>query len=338
VRLLEQLEDRLSEPSEALVADLGGLDGDLLILGAGGKLGPSLVRLALRALAASGSRSRVLAVSRFSQPGLADRLAAEGAVVVKADVADDDALAGLPDAANVLFLVGAKFGTTGQEDQTWATNAYLPGRVAQRFRAARIVALSTGNVYPLTTVTGGGATEDTPVAPVGEYAMSCLGRERVLGHFAAVHGTPLALIRLNYAVELRYGVLVDLARAVLDGADIDLTTGHANVVWQGYANEVTLRALRHASTPPFVLNVTGPETVSIRQVAERMGALLGKPVRFTGTESGTSLLSNAQRCHALFGYPGVPVETLIRQTVEWVEAGLPLLDKPTQFQRRDGRF
>ena len=168
--------------------------------------------------------------------------------------------------------------------------------------------------------------------------MSCLGRERVLTHFSTQHGTPLALIRLNYAVEMRYGVLVDLARAIHDGADIDLTTGHANVVWQGYANEVTLRALRHAASPPFVLNVTGPETVSIRHVAERMGELMGKPVRFTGAESDTSLLSNAQKCHGLFGYPDIPIDTLIRATVAWVEAGLPLLGKPTQFQRRDGRF
>ena len=338
MRSLEELEDRLSRPSEALVEDLRELDGNLLILGAGGKLGPSLVRLALRALAGTGTKSRVIAVSRFSQRGLADRLTSEGAVVLNADIADDESLAGLPDAPNVVFLVGAKFGTQGQEHQTWATNAYLPGRVAQRFASSRIVALSTGNVYPLTTVGAGGSTEDSPLGPVGEYAMSCLGRERVLTHFSVQHHTPLALIRLNYAVEMRYGVLVDLARAVHDGADIDLTTGHANVVWQGYANEVTLRALRHAASPPFVLNVTGPETVSIRHVAERMGELMGKPVRFTGAEADTSLLSNAQRCHGLFGYPDLPVDTLIRETVAWVRAGLPLLGKPTQFQRRDGQF
>jgi nucleoside-diphosphate-sugar epimerase len=337
VRSLAELEDRLARPSAALVEDLRKLDGDLVILGAGGKLGPSLVRLALRGLGEAGSGAAVFAVSRFSRPGLADQLAAEGARVVNADVADEESR--LPDAANVVFLVGSKFGTVGQEAATWATNTYLPGRMAQRYRGSRIVALSTGNVYPLTPVGGGGPTEEAPVGPVGEYAMSCLGRERVFTHFSSRYQTPLALIRLNYAVEMRYGVLVDLAGAVNEGREIDLTTGHANVVWQGYANEVTLRSLLHASAdPPFVLNVTGPETISIRQVAERFAGLLGKPARFTGSEAPTSLLSNAQKCHGLFGYPDLPVAALIERTAAWIQAGLPLLGKPTQFQRRDGKF
>lgn len=335
VRSILELEERLAAPRPALVDDLRKLDGDVVILGAGGKLGPSLTRLALRGIAAAGTGATVYAVSRFSQAGLADQLSAEGAAVVNADVADT---ASLPDAPNVIFLVGAKFGTVGQEAHTWATNTYLPGRVAERYRSSRIVALSTGNVYPLTPVNGGGATESTPVNPIGEYAMSCLGRERIFQHFSLINGTPLALIRLNYAVEMRYGVLVDLAGAIKAGREIDLTTGHANVVWQGYANEVTLRALLHTSTDPFVLNLTGPETVSIRDVALRMAQLLGRPARFTGAESPTSLLSNAQLCHGLFGYPDLPLATLIEHTVEWVDAGLPLLGKPTQFQRRDGRF
>lgn len=335
---IPELEARLADPSPELVDDLRRLDGDLIILGAGGKLGPSLVRLALRGIAKAGTPAKVYAVSRFSQPGLAEQLTGEGAVVVNADVADDEALAGLPDAANVVFLVGAKFGTVGQESQTWATNAYLPGRVARRYRSSRIAALSTGNVYPLTAVASGGATEETPVEPVGEYAMSCLGRERVFTHFSGEYGTPLALIRLNYAVEMRYGVLIDLATAVKAGREIDLSTGNANVVWQGYANEVTLRSLLHASTPPFVLNLTGPEIVSIRQVASRLGELLGREPRFAGTESPTSLLSNAAKCHGLFGYPSTPLAMLIEQTAAWVDADLPLLGKPTQFQRRDGRF
>lgn len=338
MRSIAELEDRLSQPSEGLVADLRELDGDLVILGAGGKLGPSLVRLALRGIEAAATATTVHAVSRFSQPGLAEELAGLGAQVVNADITDDQALAGLPDAANVVFLVGAKFGTVGQEHLTWATNAYLPGRVAQRYRASRIAALSTGNVYPLTSVGDGGATEQTPVGPVGEYAMSCLGRERIFSHFAELHGTPLALIRLNYAVEMRYGVLVDLATAIHTGAEIDLTTGHANIVWQGYANEVTLRSLLHAASPPFVLNVTGPETVSIRQVAEDLAELIGKPAQFTGSEAQTSLLSNAGRCHGLFGYPQVPLAELVEHTAAWVTAGLPLLGKPTKFQRRDGKF
>ncbi len=258
--------------------------------------------------------------------------------MIVADVADDAALAGLPDATNVVFLVGSKFGTSGREHATWATNAYLPGRVAQRYAGSRIVGLSTGNVYPLVPVASGGCTEQPPVDPVGDYAMSCLGRERVLEHFAALDGTPTALIRLNYAVEMRYGVLVDLARAVLAGDPIDLTTGHANIVWQGYANEVTLRALHHADVPPFVLNVTGPETVSVRQVAHAMAAHLGREPVLHGAEAPTALLSNAQKCHGLFGYPEVSLAELIDLTADWVSQGLPLLGKPTHFQRRDGRF
>ncbi|NUT37507.1 MAG: NAD(P)-dependent oxidoreductase [Hamadaea sp.] len=338
MRSLAELEERLSRPRDALVEDLRKLDGDILILGAGGKLGPSLVRLALRGVAAAGTGARVIAASRFSEPGLADALRAEGAEVIAADVADDTALAALPDAANVVFLVGAKFGTSGREHATWFTNAYLPGRVAQRYAGRRIAALSTGNVYPLVPVTSGGCAEDTPAGPVGEYAMSCLGRERVFTHFADRDGTPTALIRLNYAVEMRYGVLIDLARAVHAGDPIDLTMSSANIVWQGYANEVTLRSLHHAATPPFVLNVTGPETVSVRQVATELGRRLGREPRFTGEPAPTALLSNAQRCHGLFGYPDVPLAELLDHTAAWVQAGLPLLSKPTGFQTRDGKF
>ncbi|SCF24478.1 Nucleoside-diphosphate-sugar epimerase [Micromonospora viridifaciens] len=338
MRTVADLEERLSRPRDVLVDDLRKLDGDILILGAGGKLGPSLVRLALRGVAAAGTGARVIAVSRFSEAGLADALRDEGAEVVEADVADDAALAALPDAANVVFLVGAKFGTSGREHATWATNAYLPGRIAQRFAGSRLVALSTGNVYPLVPVTTGGCVEQTPVQPVGEYAMSCLGRERILTHFALRDDTPLALIRLNYAVEMRYGVLVDIARAVHAGDAVDLTMGHANVVWQGYANEVVLRALHHTATPPFVLNLTGPELVSVRQVATAVAARLGRELVFTGTEAPTALLSNAQLCHRLFGYPDVPLAELIDLTADWVADGQPLLGKPTGFQRRDGKF
>ncbi|MFI7633619.1 NAD-dependent epimerase/dehydratase family protein [Nonomuraea sp. NPDC049400] len=335
MRTTAELEERLARPSAGLVDDLAGLDGDILILGAGGKLGPSLVRLALNAT--QGSR-RIIAVSRFSEPGLAEALAKDGATVVSADVADERALRDLPDAPNVVFLVGAKFGTQGREHATWFTNAYLPGRVADRFRDSRIAALSTGNVYPLVPVTSGGSTEDSPAGPVGDYAMSCLGRERVLTHFAETYGTPMSLIRLNYAVELRYGVLVDLAQKVLAGEPVDLSTGQVNVVWQGYANEVTLRSLALAATPPYVLNVTGPELLSVRQIALALGAALGKEPVFTGEEAPTALLSNAGRCHRLFGYPDLTPAELIEHTARWVADGGPLLGKPTKFERRDGRF
>ncbi|SEG97201.1 Nucleoside-diphosphate-sugar epimerase [Nonomuraea solani] len=335
MRTTAELEERLARPSPGLVDDLARLDGDIMILGAGGKLGPSLVRLALNA---TGRDRRVIAVSRFSEPGLAESLQSEGATVISADVADKKVLAELPDVPHVVFLVGAKFGTQGSEHTTWFTNTFVPGQVADRFRGARIAALSTGNVYPLVPVTSGGSTEDSPVGPVGDYAMSCLGRERVLTHFSGSTGTAMSLIRLNYAVELRYGVLVDLAQKVLAGEPIDLTTGQVNVVWQGYANEVTLRSLLHADTPPFVLNVTGPELISVRQAAQALGAALGKEPVFTGEEAPTALLSNASRCHRLFGYPGLTPAELIEHTARWVADGGPLLGKPTKFERRDGRF
>ncbi|MEU7852630.1 NAD-dependent epimerase/dehydratase family protein [Nonomuraea sp. NPDC049141] len=335
MRTTVELEERLARPGDALVEDLGRLDGDILILGAGGKLGPSLVRLALNAT--RGDR-RIIAVSRFSEPGLARALQDDGATVVAADVADEGALRELPDAPNVVFLVGAKFGTEGREHATWFTNAYLPGRVADRYRDARIAALSTGNVYPLVPVTSGGSIEDSPTGPVGDYAMSCLGRERVLSHFAEANATRMSLIRLNYAVELRYGVLVDLAGKILAGEPIDLSTGQVNVVWQGYANEVVLRSLLLAESPPYVLNVTGPELISVRQAALDLGAALGKEPVFTGEEAPTALLSNAGKCHRLFGYPELTPAELIEHTARWVADGGPLLGKPTKFERRDGRF
>jgi nucleoside-diphosphate-sugar epimerase len=333
-----RLQAQLDDPRPDLVADLEALDGDIVVLGAAGKLGPSLVRLALNGIAKAGSSARVFAVSRFTDASVAENLREAGAEVVVADVADETALAALPDAANVIFLVGSKFGTSGQESATWATNTYLPGRVAERYAGSRIVALSTANVYPYTPVGDGGATESTAVAPVGEYAMSCLGRERVLEHVTRCTGSPLALVRLSYAVEMRYGVLVDIARAVHAGQEIDLSTGHANVVWQGYANEVIIRCLPRAAQPPLVLNLTGPELLSVRKTALAIAEALGATARFAGTPQPDALLTDASYCHGLFGYPQVPLATLVEATADWVAGGGALLDKPTKFQRRDGRF
>ncbi|WP_207782144.1 NAD-dependent epimerase/dehydratase family protein [Phytoactinopolyspora limicola] len=338
MRTVEELEERLSRPRPALVDELRKLDGDIVVLGAAGKMGPTLVRLATRAIAEAGTGARVIAVSRFSQPGSAEAMRATGAEVHPADLTDDAAISALPDAANVVFLVGAKFGSAGNEAATWATNTFLPGRVAQRYAGARMVALSTGNVYPLTPTGSGGPTEEHPVGPVGEYAMSCLGRERILSHFAQANNSPTALIRLNYAVEPRYGVLVDIGLAVRSGQPVDVTTGYVNVVWQGYANEVILRSLLRADVPPVVLNLTGPETISVRQVARRFAHEFGADAEFTGTEADTALLSNASRCHGLFGYPDVPLEELVELTAEWLTNDLPLLGKPTKFDVRDGKF
>lgn len=335
---VEELNERLSRPSPGLIEDLAKVSGDIVVLGAAGKLGPSLVQLARRALDEAGSSATVHAVSRFSQPGSEDFFRTVGAEVIKADITDDAALSALPDAENVIFLVGAKFGTQGNEHGTWATNTYLPGRVADRYRGSRMVALSTGNVYPLSPTSSGGPSEIDEVGPVGDYAMSCLGRERILTHFAHLHNSPTALIRLNYAVEMRYGVLVDLVRNIRAGQPVDLTTGYANVVWQGYANEVILRSLLHVDVPPFVLNLTGPETISIRRTAEKIARGLGTEVEFVGEEHDTALLSDATKCHGLFGYPELSVDRVIEHTVEWMEHDQPLLDKPTHFQTRDGRF
>ncbi|MFE7325838.1 NAD-dependent epimerase/dehydratase family protein [Streptomyces sp. NPDC057565] len=335
------LEERLATPSPALVADLGRLEGDLLVLGAGGKMGPSLCRLARRALDAAGrTDTTVYAVSRWSDPSAAEELGRAGVRTVAFDLMDPAAdLAELPDAGNVVFMVGAKFGSAGAPSHAWAVNAAMPDRVARRWSDSRIAAFSTGNVYPLVPVSSGGCTETDPVGPVGEYAMSCLGRERIFDHAALTRGTSVATIRLNYAVDLRYGVLADIAYRVQAGEPVDVTTGHANVVWQGYANEVALRSLLHATDgQAFTLNLTGPETASVRRIAEWFGTEFGREPVFEGEEASTALLSDASRCHALFGYPDVTLRTLVEWQADWLRRGLPLSGKPTKFQVRDGRF
>lgn len=333
-----ELDAALSAPSDSLVTDLARLDGDIIVLGAGGKLGPSLVELAVNGLAAAGSSGRVTAVSRFGDQALADRIRATGTGVISADVNDDDQLQRLPDSPNVIFLVGAKFGTTGGEPATWMTNTYVPGRVAQRFPGSRIAALSTGNVYPLAPAGGPGCDETDPVGPLGEYAMSCLGRERVMTHFGISNDTPISLLRLNYAVELRYGVLVDLATAIAAGDPVDVTMGYVNVVWQGFCNEVVLRSLLHAGTPPEVINLTGTDTLSVRWLATQLAERIGKPAKITGSESDTALLSDAGKCAGLFGPSPLDIQTLLDLTADWVLAGGPKWSKPTHFQTRDGRF
>lgn len=335
------LEERLTTPSPALVTDLGRLEGDLLILGAGGKMGPTLCRLARRALDTAGRHdTTVYAVSRWSDRSAADALEAAGISTVAFDLMDPTAdLATLPDADNIVFMVGAKFGSAGAPSHAWAVNAAMPDRVTRRWPHARIAAFSTGNVYPLVPVSSGGCTENDPVGPVGEYAMSCLGRERILSHAALTQGTKITNIRLNYAIDLRYGVLADIAYRVQTGQPVDVTTGHANVVWQGYANEVALRSLLHATAPqPFTLNLTGPETASIRRLAHWLGEELDREPILQGQEAPTALLSDASHCHTLFGYPDVPLRTLVQWQADWLRRGLPLSGKPTKFQVRDGRF
>ncbi|MBX3030904.1 MAG: NAD(P)-dependent oxidoreductase [Chloroflexi bacterium] len=331
------MDEYLSRHRASTVEALAGLDGDLLVLGAGGKMGLSFAAMAARSLRASGSSRRVIAVSRFHDG--VERFHAAGVETIAADLMDDTALAALPDASNVLFLAGMKFGSSGARSQTWAMNVLLPGLVARRYPHARTVALSTGNVYPFTDAAGPGCREEDEPAPVGEYALTCLGRERMFEHQSRTTGMPVALIRLNYANALRYGVLVDICQQVLADEPVDVAMGSVNVIWQGDACAAILDAFGMCASPPAVLNVTGPETVRVRTIAERFAALLGRPApRITGTEAPTALLSDASRMRERSGAPQVPLDQLLAWTAEWVARGRPLLGKPTGFQTRDGRF
>ncbi|MGC8785418.1 MAG: NAD-dependent epimerase/dehydratase family protein [Armatimonadota bacterium] len=335
---VEELEERLSCPTPEVVQLFRELQGDLLVLGVGGKMGPTLARMARRAMDEAGNAAEVIGVARFSQPQVRERLEQVGVQTVACDLLDADAVKNLPDAPNVVFMAGMKFGTTGAEPLTWAMNTIAPAYVANRFRQSRLVVFSTGNVYPLVPVTSGGATEETPPAPIGEYAQSALGRERVFEYFSARYATPMVIYRLNYAVELRYGIILDVAQKVWAGEPVPLAMGCVNVIWQGDACAWALRCLHLAQSPPLVLNATGPETLSIRHLAHRLGELMGKEPRFEGVEAETALLSNAGKAHRLFGYPTVAVDTVIQWVAYWVMQGLPTLSKPTHYEVRDGRF
>ncbi|UUZ86163.1 NAD(P)-dependent oxidoreductase [Paenibacillus sp. P26] len=338
MKTVQELEMALAQPSEALIRDIASLDGDIMLLGIGGKMGPSLARLALNAIREAGVSKKVYGASRFSSGGLREELERDGVRTFAADLLNDRELEALPDVKNVIYMAGNKFGTTGNEHFTWAMNSYLPGRVAEKYRDSRIVVFSTGNVYPLTPVIQGGATESTAANPNGEYGQSCLGRERVFEYFSHKYGIPMAIYRLNYAIDLRYGVLLEIAKSVKAGKPIDITMGHANCIWQGDANEIALRSLTVCSTPPAVINVTGPETLSMRWVAEQFGERLGvKPV-FEGREAETALLSNASKANRLFGYPRVSILQMIDWIAEWVAADGMTWNKPTHFQEREGKF
>jgi len=335
---IQKTAETLLQPSEALVQDMSRLQGDILILGAGGKIGPSLAILAKRAIDLSGVPRRVTGVSRFSEAGLRNRLNHHGIETIAADLLDDAALQALPPAENVLYLAGTKFGTTGKEAFTWVMNTYLPGRVAEKYRGANMVVYSTGNVYPFTPVLSGGADEYTMPAPVGEYGQSCLGRERIFQYFSERYESPLVIYRLNYANDLRYGVLVEIAKAVRSGQPLDLSMGHVNVIWQGDANEMTLRALHHGSVPARILNITGPETVPVRWIAHEFGKIMGTSPVLTGEELPQALLSNAAESFRLFGYPRVSLKQMIQLTADWLLQGGQTIQKPTHFQEREGQF
>ncbi|MCB0632286.1 MAG: NAD(P)-dependent oxidoreductase [Saprospiraceae bacterium] len=335
---IAELEEQLTRPSERLVADLHQLDGDLLILGIGGKMGPSLARLARRAILEGKLNKRVIGVSRFSDPKKREALEVSGIETIAGDLMDEAFLQSLPRVKNVIFMAGQKFGTSGNQAYTWAMNTYLPGRVAETFRDARIVVFSTGNIYPFTPVSGSGASELTPAEPVGEYAQSCLGRERLFEHFSQQYQTPVLIYRLNYALDLRYGVLNDIARKVWNEEEIDLRMGHVNVIWQGDANEYAIRSLLHTDSPPRILNITGPEVLEVRQLALTFGKLLGKTPKLVNEPMPTALLSDARESQRLMGPPRVTTNQMIEWTAEWIRTGGEEINKPTHFEARDGVF
>lgn len=338
IRDVEHLDELLSAPTEGVIKTMTRIHGDIIVLGVGGKVGPSLARMAKRASEAVGTPRRVIGVARFSSPEVEMRLQRWGVETIQCDLLDQAQLDALPDAPNVIYMAGMKFGATGNQPLTWAMNSYLPGMVCQKYRHSRMVVFSTGNVYGVTPVANGGPTEDAPLNPQGEYAMSCLGRERILEYFSRLFRIPMALIRLNYACEMRYGVLMDLAQKVWTEQTIDLAMGYVNVIWQGDANAMSLQTLEHTSIPPFVLNVAGPELLRVRDIALKFGRLMDKAVHFSGAEAPDALISSGRRAHELSGLPRTPAEHVMRWVADWVMRGGETLGKPTHFEVRDGRF
>lgn len=330
-----ELDERLSRPSPSLSAALAAVPGDILVLGAGGKMGGSLARMAKR----SDPARRVVAVSRWSDRAAEATLGAAGVETVRADLLDPRALDALPDSPNVVFMAGQKFGTADDPSSTWAMNAAVPAFVAERFAGARTVVFSTGNVYPLTPAGAGGSRESDSPAPVGEYACSCLARERIFTAAAHRHGTPTAIVRLNYAHDLRYGVLTDLATRIAAGQPVDVTMGWVNVIWQGDANALALAALARVAAPePYIVNVAGPAVLRVADLARGLAERLGMRVALGGTETPDALLSDATRMTSLLGDPLLPVDTLLDWVADWVAHGGRLLGKATKFERRDGRY
>ncbi|MFN0291977.1 NAD-dependent epimerase/dehydratase family protein [Pedobacter helvus] len=335
---LKALEERYTRPSEALIADVKKIKGDIVLLGIGGKMGPSMGKLLVDALREAGMPNRVIGISRFSNPQAKEELLAVGIEVIACDLLNDEELFNLPDAPNVIYLAGNKFGTTGKENFTWAMNAYLPGRVAEKYKNSNIVVFSSGNVLPFVPVTSGGVSEETTPEPIGEYAQSCLGRERIFEYFAHKNQTPTLIYRLNYAVDFRYGVVMEIAKSILAGKEIDLSTENVNVIWQGDANEIAIRSLLHCTAPAKILNVTGPEILSIRWIAQQFANIFNIEPKFVNEPVGTALLNNASECHRIFGYPKVTIREIIDITATWLSNGGDEFGKATHFQERGGKF
>ncbi len=332
---VEQLEEFMTRPSPALTAALGSLEGGIIVLGVGGKMGPTLARLAKRAA----PKKRIVGVARFSEPGLRESLEAAGVECIAADLLDRAQVEKLPKLDNLVYMAGRKFGSAGREDLTWAMNAHVPGIVGEACAGQRFVAFSTGCVYPYVPVLHGGATEDTPAQPPpGDYANSCVARERIFEYFSRLHNAPGRMIRLNYSIDMRYGVLYDVAVKVFSGEPLDLAMGHVNVIWQGDANAMILRALSAATVPASPLNISGPETVSVRALALAFGRRFKREPVLTGKEADTAWLINTGEATCLFGYPSVPLGRMIDWVADWIARDMPSLGKPTHFEARDGKF
>jgi nucleoside-diphosphate-sugar epimerase len=334
----EQLDQLLSQPSPQTIDVIQRMDGDWIFLGVGGKMGPTLARMAKHSAEEAGVTRRIIGVSRFSNPESKAQLEQWGIEAISCDLLNESELRTLPQVKNVVYLAGMKFGATGNEALTWAMNCYLPSLVCQHFNESRIVAFSTGNVYGMQPIFYGGARETDYPRPDGDYAMSCLGRERIFEYFSTKYKIPVSLIRLYYATELRYGVLRDICQQVWDEQPISLAMGSLNAIWQGDANNMALGAMDYASAPPFILNVVGPEILSVRQIALKFAQLLNKEVRFEGEEQTYTLLGNGQLSHGLFGYPSVTTDHMVRWISQWVMQGGSSLNKPTHFEVRDGKY
>jgi nucleoside-diphosphate-sugar epimerase len=328
------LDDLLCRPSQALIDDLAKVDGDIMILGVAGKMGPTLAGLAKAAL----PDRRVIGVARFSDASMKGWLQARGIETLNCDLLDESAIKALPKAPNIVFMAGRKFGAEGDLSLTWAMNAHVPALVAQAFADSRIVAFSTGCVYPFVPVNGKGADENLAPNPPGEYAQSCVGRERMFEYFSRKFATPGRLFRLNYAIDMRYGVLHDIATKILQGKPIDVSLGHVNFIWQGDASAQALRCLAHCETSTSPINVSGHENLAVRDLAAKLGALLGREPIIVGTEEPTAWLTDTSQAVKLFGLPIVDTDQLIKWTADWVARSMPSLGKPTKYEVRDGRY
>ena len=334
----KKLDEVLCEPSERLIADLARIEGDIMVLGAGGKMGPSLAMLAANGIKKGGLKKNIYAVSRFSNASVRAEMESKGILTISCDLENADEIAALPDVPNIVFMVGRKFGTDGGEALTWGMNAVVPSLVLERFRNSRFVVFSSGNVYDLAESFSGGSLETDKVRPIGEYTQSVLARERVFQYYAGKYGTKVLIFRLNYSIALEYGVISDIAKKVVEGEPVRLDNACFNCIWQGDANEYALRSLLLADNPPKILNVSGPETIGVKSVALKLGELLGKEVVFTGESCTTAYLENTTECHRLMGYPKVPLGKMIEYQAEWIRDGGKYIDKPTHFEERKGSY